>query len=441
VVGSPDLRALAVAGTPLDLRAPPPEIAIATVIGPTALARLGIWMRTGDVDGDGIADVAVGADQESEPSETHRGAVYLVRGGAALAATQTIDLAEFGSETSPFAGRVARLRPPAGAAHYHFGATCQVADLDGNGRAEVIAAAALSRAGAVIQAAGAPNGSAHANGGTTDGSVFVFWDESLPGETWPDALDLAFDAPAAVTTRIDGGAWNSRFGEEIVAGRDWDGDGTPDLFAGDLLGTGPGRPFQSGVGHVVFDLPSLRGLHFGLDEPPEGVAITTFYGGIEYEIAADTAIDGDFDGDGRDDLMFSSPHAYPFGRVQAGSLHVFFGHVGPWPAIVELADGALPAPEVLRITQVLGANGALQLDQGDVLAYSAAAGDLDRDGRTDLVVNEMLGNGATPDAEDSGTLIALSGALLAPEPGGTALGIAALAALARWNRRRNRQLA
>jgi len=434
VVGAPALRTLAETGAPLDLRDPPLEIAVATLVGSAATARLGIWMRTGDVDGDGVADVAVGADQESGPSETHRGAVYLLRGGSTLATSQTLDLAEFGSPASPFAGRVARLRSPALAPHHHFGATCQVADLDGNGRAEVIGAAALSRAGAAIPADGVVTAS-HSTGGTTDGTVWIFWDESLPGALWPDALDLRAGEVGVVTTAIDGGAANVEFGEEIVAGRDWDGDGAADLFAGDLVGNGAGRPFQSGLGHVVFDIASLRGLSIDLDAPPEGLAVTTIYGGREYEIAADTAIDGDFDGDCRDDLVVTSPHAYPFGRVQAGALHVLFGRDGAWPAAIDLAEGALPPSGALRVTQLLGADGATGSDKGDVLGYSAASGDLDGDGRTDLVVNEMLGNGATPQAVDSGTLIAVPGALLAPEADAWALGVAVLAALRVCSRR------
>ena len=434
VVGGPALRALATAGTALDLRAPPMDVAVVTLVGSAAAARLGIWMRTGDVTGDGVADVAVGADQESDAAATHRGAVYLLRGGAELAGSQTLDLAAFGSETSPFAGRVARLRPPAGASHFHFGATCQVADLDGDGRAEVLASAALSRTGAAIPAEDSPPGAPHANGGTTDGTLYIVWNESL-GASWPGALDLAIDDPGVVATGIDGGDANARFGEEIVAGRDWDGDGAADLYAGDLVGTGAGREFQSGLGHVLFDAAALRGLAFDLDAPPPGLVTTTFLGAIAYEIAGDTAIDGDFDGDGRADLAFSSPHAYPLGRVEAGAMHVFFGRDGAWPAVVDLADGAFPPASALRVTQVLGAHGAAQFDQGDVLGYSAAAGDLDRDGRTDLVVNEMLGNGATSGAVDAGNLIVLPGALLAPEPDAALLGCIALAIVALGARR------
>jgi hypothetical protein len=429
IAGGAALHAHALAGDVLDLRAPPLDVAVATLVGSAATARLGLWARTGDVTGDGIADVVVGADQESDGDATHRGAVYVLRGGPQLAATQTVDLADFANPAFPLAGDVARVRPPAGAAHFHFGATCQLADLDGDGRAEVLASAALSRTGAVIQADGAPPASAHSSGGTSHGTLWIAWDENFAADPWPAGYDFAVDDAGPVVTEIRGGAGNLHFGEELVGGRDYDGDGAADLFVGDLTGNAVGRPTYAGLGHLLFAVGGLRGASFAVDAPPPDVAVTSFLGAIVSEIAADTAIDGDFDADGRADLAFSSPHAYPLGRVEAGVLHVFFGRDGAWPATVDLAAGALPPADQLRVTQVLGAHGAAQFDLGDTLGYSAAAADLDGDGKTDLVANEMLGNGATPAAQDAGTLIVLPGARLAPEPGAATLASVALAAL------------
>ncbi|MFT5192135.1 MAG: hypothetical protein ACI9DF_005175 [Verrucomicrobiales bacterium] len=78
----------------------------------------------------------------------HRGGVYVIRGGTHV--TQLggeVDLADFGSAIFPAAlqSRVVLVLPPAMAEGYHFGATVTVGDLDGNGRQEVIAAAALNR--------------------------------------------------------------------------------------------------------------------------------------------------------------------------------------------------------------------------------------------------------------------------------------------------------
>jgi hypothetical protein len=417
----------------LDLAAPPPSLLVASLVGAATFDRLGIWVRTGDVTGDGVADIAVGADQASDLGASHHGAVYVIRGGPHLAASQTIDLADFAG--SALAGHVARVDPPAGSAHFHFGGTCQVADLDGNGRAEVIAAAALNRSSAGILASGAPSGSAHATGGTADGTVHVAWDDNFPSTPWPAAgYRFAIDAAPGTRTSVDGGACNISFGEELLGGLDYDTDGAADLYVGDIIGdcSGQGRAF-SGTGYVLYAARDLKGLALDMGALPAGLVTTTFLGGSAGDISSDTAAHGDFDGDGCDDLAFSSPHAAPLGRTDAGTVHVFFGQPGPWPALIDLAP-ALPPPAGARSAEVYGAEGTVGANAGDTLCYSAAAGDVDGDGRTDLVTNEMLGDGVLPAAEDTGNLILLSGAVFVPErvpalrPGALALLVALLLA-------------
>ena len=152
VVGRPALRNLASARQMLDLGAPDPSVTLFTVVGRAGLDRMGIWMRTGDVDGDGTAD------QEDSQAGVNSGAVYLIRGGPHLAANRVVDLSDL--EDSPLNGHLIRLQPPPGSARFHVGSTCYLTDLDGNGRAEVLTSAALNRAGASIEAAGAAPGSA-----------------------------------------------------------------------------------------------------------------------------------------------------------------------------------------------------------------------------------------------------------------------------------------
>ncbi len=434
LVGGPELAALAATLQPLDLRAPAPGITATTLVGAGALERFGIWMRTGDVTGDTIADLVIGADQRSANGETHRGAAYVVRGGAHLASGGTIDLAEFGATS--IAGHVARIDPPSGSDHFHLGATCQIADLDANGTAEVLVAATLNRAGAGLLADGQPAGSAHATGGAPHGRLYIAWDDNFSGNPWPAgfAFDLA-NAPGTTST-LSGGLRSRHFGEEIVGGLDWDGDGLPDLFVGDIDGdasAAQNRP-ASGSGHVFYAAVQLAGLSFDLDTPPQGLETTTLIGPSSGAISGDTATLGDFDGDGFADLAVASPHTSPLGRSNAGTVHVLHGQPGRWPEVVDLA-GPLPIPPAARIGTLLGAQGSAPGDVGDTLAYSAAAGFVDDDASLDLITNEMLGNGSDPTAIDVGNLIVVSGALFAPEPASAPALLAALAAmgwLARW---------
>jgi len=425
LVGGPALRSHAQSLQALDLRSPPAGITLMTIVGDDAVDRLGIWVRTGDITGDGIADLVLGADQDTVGLANHRGAVYVVRGGVHLAVNQTIDLADFG--TTALAGHLLRITPPSGSNEYHFGATCQIADLDGNGRGEVLVAAALNRAGASLNANGAPSAS-HANGGSTDGTLFIAWDDEFTG-VWP--AGYSFDITAATSsTEIDGGVMNREFGEEILGGLDYDDDGEADLFVGDITGDGTVSQsrLNSGMAHVFYDAAGLRGLSFDLDSPPMGVSFSTFLGAASGHIAGDTAAHGDFDGDGIADLAFSAPHADPLGRTNAGQIYVFHGQATPWPSLVDLA-AEIPSPPAARVTMVYGAHGSEVGDVGDVLCYSAAAADIDGDGRVDLISNEMLGNGIAPGSGDAGNLIVLSGALFVAPLSLPSLGSGALAGL------------
>lgn len=417
LVGSPRLRAHAENLEVVDLSALPAGLAAVTIIGAHASDRLGIWMRTGDVTGDGIHDVLVAADQESHGEDAHAGVLYLIRGGPHLAGAGEIDIGVL--ESSPLAAQVARILPPRNANEYHLGATCQVADLDGNGRGEVLITAALNRAGASFRPVALPGDPAvvaHAIGGPPRGVLYILWDDNFPGGPWPAAFTVSIDAPPGSRSVIRGGATSSKFGEEILGGLDYDNDGLPDLFVGDLTADGSpqrNRP-SGGVGHIFFNAPALKGADASVDALPPGVGQIVFVGADVGHIAADTAAHGDFDDDGIADVAFSSPHADPAGRSNAGIVHIVHGQPQPWPQRIDLREvGAVAA---LRITEIWGAHGDAPGDAGDVLAYSASAGDVDGDGRSDLIINEMTGNGVLAAVPDVGNLIVLSAELLGAGP-------------------------
>jgi len=406
IPGQPGLRDRAINNEPIDLRDPPNALGLTTLLGATAGERLGIWVRTGDVTGDGIADLVVGADRRDEAGAVDAGNAWVVRGGAHLADGGVVDLADFGASALP--GNLARIRPPPGSTDFHFGATVQIADLDGNGRGEVLAAAALNRAGALLAPAG---GAGNASGGAPDGTVYIAWDDNFTGD-WQPAPDFVVGQGPGSATIINGAADNSVFGEEMLGGLDYDNDGLGDLFVGDLTAgrwAGVSRG-NAGTGHVIYDAASLKGLEpFDLDDPPPGFAMATFLGPVPGAIAGDTALSGDFNGDGIDDLAFSSPTADPLGRPNAGTLHVLLGRSARWPEFSDLAVGPFPAPTDVSIHDIHGAFGSMLGNSGDTLAYSAAPGDLNGDGVTDLIINEMEGDGLAPGSEDVGNLLIIDG--------------------------------
>jgi hypothetical protein len=308
--------------------------------------------------------------------------------------------------------------PGLGSVNYHLGATVQIADLDGNGRGEVMMAAALSRVGASVSGG-------IGSGGTLRGRLYIVWDDTFDAAVWPTLASsvraVSLDDPPGPLTVIEG-ATTSRyttnaFGEELIGGGDYDGDGAADLFVGDLVAERADRLGTAhGAGFVLWNAAGLRGEVFSIDRPPSGQRVTTFLGPGDGAIGGDTAMHGDFDGDGLDDLAFSSPHANALGRRRAGFLHVAWGQRRPWPEWVDLRPGYRPPFEQLTLTTVYAARGETDGNQPDTLAYSGAYGDIDGDGLTDIITNEMTGDGAAPGTEDVGNLLVIAGDWLACPP-------------------------
>ena len=415
VVGNPMLATLAASDTALDLAAIPPGLSVITFIGAQPLDRLGMWMRTGDIDGDGVVDMVLGADQADVAGVNNSGAVYVVLGGAHLDTTVVVDMANFGSTT--IAGRVAKLNPPPNANDFHFGSSLAVGDLDGNGRSEVYVSASLNRAGGTLPAAGAPAASANGSGNNPGGSVFIFWDDNFPSATpWPAGLEIDFASASGSVTRINGGPVantfsSDRFGEELLPGADYNGDGEVDLFVGDISGN-PAGLANAGIAHVLFTSSLLRNESFAIEAPPSGVAVSHILGPRAGAVFGDTAAQGDFDGDGLTDLAVGSPHDSPAGRAEAGSAQILWGQAS-WPAVIDLSPGDRPPSSAFAITDLLGAaGGQLSTDHGDTLMYSGTAADIDGDGRLDLIINEMQGNGVSAGTEDVGNLIIVPGSII-----------------------------
>jgi Ca2+-binding RTX toxin-like protein len=286
---------------------------------------------TGDINGDGIDDLIVGANR-AEPNGPYSGQSYVV----------------FGSSEE-------------------FPANLELTDLDGTNGFALNGINKYDFSGISVSGAGDINGDGFDDliiGAYSNQSYVVFGSS----EGFPASLELA-DLDGTNGFALNGVTQGDISGESVSGAGDINGDGIDDLIVG-ASGADPNGIYNAGQSYVVFG--SSEGFPASLEladlDGSNGFALN----GINEDDRLGLSVSGtgDINGDGFDDLIVGAPYADP-----AGQSYVVFGSSEEFPASLELAD-------------LDGSNGfALNGSFLDRSGYSVSgAGDINRDGFDDLIV-------------------------------------------------------
>jgi hypothetical protein len=352
--------------------------------GQTAGDILGYSMSVADIDGDGKADLVIGAQNAGYNGLATSGSVYVVYGGATMKdgtawSTCPCTLTSGGSVINGTNG----FRLDGDTGGYRLGAgMARGADIDGDGKDEIIIGDSFTG----YTAAGA--GSVYviyggAAGKMKDGTAWAANQKVTAAAKPIDGTNgFRLDAP---TASEDLGA-----GNRMAAG-DINGDGKADLVIGAygasyVSGAGSMYVIYGGASGKFLDGTAIGATHTltGGAKPIDGTNGFRIDGDSSNDFWASGIVVADFNGDGKADII-AGAYQDDNSALNSGSVYVIFGG-----ASGKMKDGtAWAATQAINAAKPIDGTNGFRLDgatAGDALGFAMAVGDVNGDGKADVAI-------------------------------------------------------
>ncbi|MDH5715863.1 MAG: FG-GAP-like repeat-containing protein, partial [Candidatus Aminicenantes bacterium] len=260
-----------------------------TVCGAADYNYSGHAVASGDVNGDGYADVIIGAYCASPGGRAEAGETYVIFGSSPSSpvtidlSTTPADITVCGANTLDWSG----LAVASG-------------DVNGDGYDDVII-------GAAYATPGGRNGA---------GETYVIFGFSTP---WPAkyTIDLSV-LPADITVCGDDAGDESGY---VVASGDVNGDGYDDIIIG-ALAADPGGRSKAGETYVIFGFSPSSPVAIDLSVSSANITVC---GDASDDLSGWAVASGDVNNDGFDDIIIGAIWADPGGRDRAGETYLIAG--------------------------------------------------------------------------------------------------------------------